>query len=133
MAMAGQPDDRPIGLDESPMRMEFIRRMRPPKGNATEYRSGTLQALMLMNGRTMADVTAAGESSFLGALDAPFMKDADRVDALFLATLARRPEKDEAAPCLAALAACADQAKRDQTSGGILWALLNSTEFAFNQ
>jgi hypothetical protein len=130
---AGQPSDRPIGLDENPLRIEFIRRMRPPRGDTIEYRAGTLQALMLMNGRVMADITAPGESSFLGALDAPFMKDEDRVEALFLATLARRPEADESKACLAALKDCSDNQKRNQALGSMLWALLNSTEFAFNQ
>ena len=98
-----------------------------------EYRAGTLQALMLMNGHTMADVTAPGESSFLGALDAPFMKDEDRVEALFLAALARRPDSEESAACLAELQKSSDEQKRNQALGSILWALLNSTEFAFNQ
>jgi hypothetical protein len=130
---SSQPNNRPTALDENALRLEFIRRMRPPRGSAIEYRAGTLQALMLMNGHTMADVTAPGESSFLGAIDAPFMKDEDRVEAFFLATLGRRPEVDESTACLAALQDCSDRQKRNQTLGTILWALLNSTEFAFNQ
>lgn len=128
-----QPNNVASSLYENPVRMDFIRRMRPPPGSAVEYRSGTLQALMMMNGRTMADITATGESSLLGALDAPFMKDVDRVDALFLATLARQPESDEAKACLAALAECKDSQQRCRALSDILWALLNSTEFAFNQ
>jgi hypothetical protein len=130
---ANQPSNGASGLDEDPIRLDFIRRMRPPKGSSTEYRAGTLQALMLMNGRTMADITAPGQSNLLGALDAPFMKDDDRVEALFLAALARRPESDEAAACVAAVRECSDRQKRNQTLGSILWALLNTTEFAFNQ
>jgi hypothetical protein len=61
------------------------------------------------------------------------MSDRDRVDALFFATLARQPADDEAKACLAALADCPDAATRDQAFSDILWALLNSTEFAFNQ
>jgi hypothetical protein len=128
-----QPSNGASGLYESPSRLEFIHRMRSPRGSLTEYRSGTLQALMLMNGRTMADITAPGQSNLLGALDAPFMKDEDRVEALFLATLARRPEKDESTACVAALRECSDNHTRNQTLGSILWALLNGTEFAFNQ
>lgn len=128
-----QPSNGPKGLDENPIRVEFIRRMRPPPGSAIEYRAGTLQALMMMNGRTMADLTTAGESSLLGALDAPFMSDGDRVDSLFLATLARRPDADEAAACLATLQDCHDAPERNRALSDILWAVLNSTEFAFNQ
>jgi hypothetical protein len=129
----GQVSNGASGLYENPSRLDFIRRMRSPGGSSTEYRAGTLQALMLMNGRTMADITVPGQSNLLGALDAPFMKDEDRVEALFLATLARRPEKDESTACVAALGEGSDNQKRNQTLGSILWALLNSTEFAFNQ
>ena len=61
------------------------------------------------------------------------MKDEDRVDALFLATLARRPDKDESAACVAAMQENTDAKKRNQALSNILWALLNSTEFTFNQ
>ena len=128
-----QPSNGASGLYENPSRLDFIRRMRSPRGSLTEYRAGTLQALMLMNGHTMADITAPGQSNLLGALDAPFMKDEDRVEALFLATLARRPEKDESTACVATLRESSDKQKRSQALGSILWALLNSTEFAFNQ
>lgn len=120
-------------LAEDPLRADFVRRMRPPPGSATEYRAGTLQALMLMNGRAMTEMTATGSSNLLGALSAPFMSDDERVDALFLSTLAREPESDESTTCLAALKDCKDASERDSTLSDILWALLNSTEFAFNQ
>ena len=72
------------------------------------------------------------ESNLLGAIDAPFMSDAERVDALFLATLARSPAADEAKPCLDVLASCKSPAERNRALSDIFWALLNSTEFAFN-
>jgi len=128
-----QPNDAPQGLDVDPAKMDFIRRMRPPPGSLIDYRAGTLQALMLMNGRTMADITGPGQSKLLLAIDAPFMKDEDRVDALFLATLARRPDKDESAACVAAMQENTDAKKRNQALSNILWALHNRTEFTFNQ
>jgi hypothetical protein len=60
------------------------------------------------------------------------MSDADRVDALFLSTLARPPDSDEWAMCLAALGNCHSMTARKQVVGDILGALLNTTEFAFN-
>jgi hypothetical protein len=122
-----------VGLDEDPMRMEFVRRMRPPPGSATEYRAGTLQALMLMNGPTMAGVTAPDLSNLLGALGAPFMDDRARVEAMFLATLSRPPDADEERACVEMLTACETASDRNQTLSDMLWALLNSTEFAFNR
>jgi hypothetical protein len=87
---------------------------------------------MLMNGRIMAEMTAPGQSALLGAIQAPFMTDEDRVEALFLATLARQPDKVERAACTKALKESSDAATREKTLSSILWALLNSTEFAFN-
>jgi hypothetical protein len=119
-------------LDDDPTRIEFVRRMRPPPGEATEYRAGTLQALMLMNGRATAGVTGPDTSSLLGALEAPFMNDADRIEALFLATLSREPDDDERAMFTETIAECKTPAERTAALSDMFWALLNSTEFAFN-
>jgi hypothetical protein len=124
--------DAANSLDENPVRMDFIRRMRPPAGSTLDYRAGTLQALMLMNGQIMTEITAPGQRNVLGAVVAPFMTDDDRIEALFLATLARSPEKEERAACLKTLQESPDTTVRGKTLSSILWALLNSTEFAFN-
>jgi hypothetical protein len=126
------PPGSGMGLDEDPARAEFVRRMRPPQGDPTEYRAGTLQALLLMNGGLTAKITGPDSSSLLGALDAPFMSDDDRVESLFFATLARRPDADEQSTCGDALRACKTPKERHQALSDILWALVNSTEFAFN-
>ncbi|QDT74184.1 hypothetical protein I41_33790 [Lacipirellula limnantheis] len=119
-------------LDEDPNRIEFVRRMRPPPGEPTEYRAGTLQALMLMNGQTTSRVTAPQESRLLGAIDAPYFSDVERVDALFLATLSRLPSAEERALFVDAISAAESEADRRQALSDSFWALLNSTEFAFN-
>ncbi len=123
----------PFGmLDEDPVRLEFVRRMRPPPGTATEFRAGTLQVLMLMNGPVAAQVTASERSKLVGALDAPFMDDATQVESLFLAVLARQPDSEERDTFVAMLKDITPGAERKQVLSDILWALLNSTEFAFN-
>jgi hypothetical protein len=119
-------------LDEDPARTEFVRRMRPPPGSVTEYRAGTLQALMLMNGRTTTETTGHDSSSLLGALDSPFMTGEEQVESLFLAALARRPDSEEREACAQALAKCAGTEDRHRAMSDLLWALVNSTEFAFN-
>jgi hypothetical protein len=119
-------------LDEDPVRMEFVRNMRAPPGSATEYRAGTLQALMLMNGKVAAGVSDQDASSILGAIAAPFMNDNERVESLFLATLSRPPDDEERQACIAMLADCKTDTDRNQALSDVLWALLNSTEFAFN-
>jgi hypothetical protein len=119
-------------LDEDPARTEFVRRMRPPPGDVTEYRAGTLQALMLMNGSTTTEATGHDSSSLLGALDSPFMTGEDQVESLFLAALARRPDSDEREACAQALAKCESPEERHRAMSDLLWAVINSTEFAFN-
>jgi hypothetical protein len=119
-------------LDEDPVRMEFVRNMRAPPGSATEYRAGTLQALMLMNGRVAAGVSDKDASNALGAIVAPFMKDDERVESLFLATLSRPPDDEEREACVAMLADLKSDEERNRVLSDLLWALLNSTEIAFN-
>jgi hypothetical protein len=114
--------------DASP-RAEFLREFASPE-SATERKPTILQALKLMNGRFITDATSLSRSETLAAVaDAPFLSTAERVEALFLASLSRRPRPDEAvrfaryveerAPGRAALA-------------DVFWALLNSGEFLLN-
>jgi Protein of unknown function (DUF1553) len=124
--------DMATSLDEDPVRIEFVRNMRSPPGAATEYRAGTLQALMLMNGRVAAGVSNADASNLLGAIVAPYMNDEERVESLFFATLSRPPADDERQACVAVLADCDTDKERTQALSDVLWALLNCTEFAFN-
>jgi hypothetical protein len=137
VAAAGAPVTAAINasatsLDEDPNRLAFCRRMRPPPGEATEFRAGTLQALMLMNGRVTTSATGPDTSSLVGALEAPFMTDEDRVDAMFLATLSREPDANERAMFSEALAQSKTPEEHTAALSDMFWALLNSTEFAFN-
>lgn len=118
---------------EDPLRQEFVRRMREPPGDATEYRAGTLQALMLMNGNVTAALTAPERSQVLGALEAPFMADGDRIDTLFLATLCRMPEEEERSTAFTLLDEAESKSDKQRVLSDLLWALFNSTEFAFNR
>jgi hypothetical protein len=124
--------DMAASLDEDPSRIEFVRNMRSPPGAATEYRAGTLQALMLMNGRVAAGVSNTDVSNLLGAIIAPYMSDDERIESLFFATLSRHPADDERQACVAVLADCKTDEDRTKALSDVLWALLNSTEFAFN-
>jgi hypothetical protein len=132
MPQGGVASVLPVGLDEDPARIEFVRRMRPPPGSATEYRAGTLQALMLMNGPLAASVTGYDQSRLIGALDAPFMDERDQIESMFLAVLARPADDEELDACANALKSAEPGDYRKRALSDILWALLNSTEFAFN-
>jgi hypothetical protein len=120
-------------IDEDPLRMEFVRVMRPPPGSAVEFRGSTLQALEVMNGQTMAELTRPESNRLLSALDAPYMSDNDRTEAIYLAVLSRRPDGEESAAVNMLLAECKTPQERLQAQSDLLWALVNSTEFAFNR
>lgn len=129
----GQANNAVPGMPADLMRTQFVRRMREPPGSPTEYRAGTLQALMLMNGSATAELTDRERSRLLGALAAPFLNDTDRIEAMFLSTLCRRPDREEAEMAAQLLSEIKTEADRDRVLSDLLWALVNTTEFAFNR
>ncbi len=124
----GQPAGTPL-LD--PQRQAFIAKMQSQARSPLDYQAGILQALTQMNGTDMAEATDPQRSPLVGALEAPFFADPDRVSALFLATLSRPPREDEQQTFLAHLGKFSVSEKQ-KALGDVLWALLNSAEFSLN-
>jgi hypothetical protein len=108
----------------------------------TDHHTSILQALAVMNGRLTADATDLEKSVTLAAVgDAPFLDTAGRVEALFLAALARRPTPKELTRCIsyierggpAGAATTGDAEKRYQRAlADVFWAILNTGEFMLN-
>ena len=100
---------------------------------ATEANTTILQALMLMNGQFVTDVTSIEKGEVLGAIaEMPGWDSRQRVTALFLNAFARNPSPEE-------LEKFASYVDRGGTSGDpkkaladVFWVLLNSPEFLFN-
>jgi hypothetical protein len=113
-------------------RAAFVNSFRAPTTGPTEYLAGIPQALKLLNGRLVDDATALERSDILAALDAPFLTDRDRVETLFLATLSRPPSPEIGQKFIAYVAAHPEAEAKRRALGNILWALLNSAEFAVN-
>jgi hypothetical protein len=92
--------------------------------DATEFSHGIVQALSLMN-RPEFNAGSPLVERLLPSTHTP----EQNVTTLYLATLARRPTADELALATAYL-----HKKQDSSAGlhGILWSLLNRTEFIFN-
>lgn len=91
---------------------------------ATTFDGTIPQVLMLMNG----DLTkTALTSAFMQQLSASNGSLKDKVDYLYMATLARKPSSREAALALNAKGANPQDVLQD-----VFWALLNSNEFIFN-
>jgi hypothetical protein len=115
-----------------PRRLAFAARMNMQGSNAAEFDAGILQALTMLNGSETAAATSIAQSRLLSSLEAPWFSDQDRVDVLLLATLSRLPTDEERKTFIAHVENGSDQEKKQQAFSDILWALLNSAEFAMN-
>ena len=85
-----------------------------------------------MNGANIRQATDLGQSDLLVALEAPFFSNQRRVEVLFLSTLSRKPTDDERAKFVAYVEQGGTNNSSRQALGDVLWALLNSAEFALN-
>jgi hypothetical protein len=126
--MAGINVSSPL-LDRK--RQTFIARVQSSGRNALDYQAGVLQALALLNGSDLAEATDPEKSPLLGSLQAPFFTDDDRLQTLFLATYSRLPTEPELSVCRLQLAKYSES-DRAKAFSDVLWALLNSAEFALN-
>lgn len=92
-----------------------------------DYAAGIPQALLLMNGRMTSEATNVETSRLLRAvIDSPFMNNSEQIDTLYLAILSRRPTADESKAIEQFLAS----ASRQDGMSNLVWALINSPEFA---
>jgi hypothetical protein len=119
------------GFDQG--RQSFLSKFGTGGQSISEYEAGIPQALTLMNGRLVRDATDIGNSDILASLDAPFFAgEADRVETLFLSTLSRFPSEQERDKFVTYAERRANEGQRRKALSDILWALLNSAEFALN-
>jgi hypothetical protein len=96
----------------------------------TDFRGGIPQALLLMNGTFVSQATTLEESMTLRAVvEAPFLKDAEKLDTLFLAAYSRLPRAEERERFLKVIRAKPEPEYQRQAYANIFWALLNSPEF----
>lgn len=127
--------ERSLGARRSAeARRAFVAKMQSQTRDATEYDAGVPQALTLMNGVEVAGATDPARSRVLAALESPiFQTKAARLDVLFLATVSRFPTPEEKKELQQYLEKTGgDKPAQQQMRADILWALLNSAEFALN-
>lgn len=137
LVATGRREEPPRQMnDPSPLfnqeEMAFLDKFRAPTASVTEYHGGIPQALTLMNGALVGSGTSLEQSSLLRSLEAPFFTDEQRVETLFLAVLSRPPHADERRKFLSYLESRLTAAERKRALSDILWALLNTGEFALN-
>ena len=116
----------------TPEGMTLRARLEEARGaSPTDFRAGIPQALLLMNGGMISRATTLDDSMTLRAVvDAPFLKDGDKLDTLFLAAYSRMPRPAERDRFLKVVRAKPGDAEAErQAYANIFWALLNSPEF----
>jgi hypothetical protein len=116
----------------TPEGQNLMARLEEARGsNPTDFKGGIPQALLLMNGPIVSRATTLEDSLTLRAVvEAPFLKDAEKLETLFLATYSRLPRADERDRLLKMVRAKPDDRKAQQQAyANIFWALLNSPEF----
>jgi hypothetical protein len=116
----------------TPEGQNLMARLEEARGSTpTDFKGGIPQALLLMNGPIITRATTLEDSlTLLAVVEAPFLKDTEKLDALFLATYSRLPRPAERDRFLKVVRAKPDDAKAQrQAYANIFWALLNSPEF----
>ena len=95
---------------------------------ATTFNGSIPQALMMMNGELTENALSGKPGSFLHTVLTGAKNPREAIDALFLATLGRTPDRGEAdaAQALFKASGSPEYAYQD-----LFWALLNSNEFIF--
>jgi hypothetical protein len=119
------------GQDRGAARRQFLTRF-ALAGPAGEPETSVQQALTLLNGRFVAWATDPDACPTLTAVtQAPGMTTAQRIEALYVATLSRRPTAEESGR-LERYVAGAEKSRAAERLADIFWMLLNSAEFRMN-
>jgi Protein of unknown function (DUF1549)/Protein of unknown function (DUF1553) len=115
----------------SPERSLFLDRF-ALQGKKTDPQTSILQALSLMNGRFVADASTPGRSETLAAIaGVPLLSPMDRIEALYVATLSRKPTPEELRR-MNQYVETGSEGKLKQRLSDVMWVLLNSAEFRLN-
>jgi hypothetical protein len=137
-------DSRAVFFGNNSARADFVTKFANASDKPTEMQTSILQALTLMNGRVVAAATDLERSETLAAVcDAPFLDTKGRVEALYLATVSRKPKPKELARLVQyvenggsaggkELDEAGQQRRYNQALADVFWALLNSGEFFLN-
>lgn len=115
-------------------RDRFVARMNESAPEVpSDFKGGVPQALMLMNGKLTADATSLETSRTLRAVvEAPFLRNEEKIETLYLAALTRPPRQEEMAFLVKHVDSKGSEEDRKQAYAEILWGILNSPEFLLN-
>lgn len=100
--------------------------------NRTEYETSILQALTMMNGKILTDATSLEKSNTLKKIAADPLDTPQRVEALYMAVLTRKPRPDELDRFVKYIDSGGPRKDPKSALSDVFWALLNSAEFLLN-
>jgi hypothetical protein len=95
--------------------------------DATTFNGSIPQVLMMFNGDMIKSATSTGKGGFLDTVASSGMKNESKIEALYLAALARKPSRSELSVANRMVAA-----RKGDVIGAlqdVWWAVLNSNEF----
>jgi hypothetical protein len=117
---------------EAAGRTEFLARF-ANQDRPTESHTSLLQALNLMNGRLLADMTSLEKNRALRTLaEARGRTAGQRVEELYLLVLSRPPRPKEKARLVKYVESGGERRDSKKALADILWVLLNSHDFCLN-
>lgn len=117
--------------DRGAARREFLTRF-TLAGSLNEPETSVQQALTLLNGRFVAWATDPEKCPTLFAVtQTPGMTRAERIEALYLATLSRKPTAAERER-MERFVTAVDPGREAERLADVFWTLLNSAEFRLN-
>jgi hypothetical protein len=112
------------------LRTEFLTPFDDPDSQPADFQASVQQALMMMNGKFLAEVISSARSVTVATvIDSKKPRPlAKRIEDLYLVSLSRKPRPHE----MKRLLEYAGEGDSKQALRDIFWALLNSTEFILN-
>lgn len=114
-------------------RSQFVEQFSDSRSGPTERQISVLQALAMMNGGMITTATDLESSRTLAGIVAyPDFNTARRIEALFMATLHRRPRPEELDGFLKYVESTEREKTTQSALSDIFWVLLNSSEFSLN-
>ena len=119
-----------LGEDNSAAQQALQQQLGTLRGDGNEAKLGVVAALVTLHGAAFDAVCRTQSSRLLKALDAPHLDSRQQFRWLFLATLNREPSPAEEQAFSQHLLATSHDDPQGDWRSDLLWALLNSTEFA---
>jgi hypothetical protein len=113
---------------------QFLAKFNDPHDQPAEVQTSIQQALFLMNSKFVEELTSLEKSTVLAAVAnaGPSRSTAQRIEDLYLATLARKPRPEEAERLVRYVEEGGSAKDKKTALRDVFWALLNSTEFILN-